>query len=210
MKSTIRPGDTFGRLTTLSKFKGSRKVRAGWLCQCECGNQHRVVTADLSSGNTLSCGCGSSRHTVGSHTKTHGMSKTPLYLSWRAMLNRCRNPNVKGYDRYGGRGISVCARWAKFENFLADMGERPFKGATLERIDNDGPYSPRNCVWASRKVQALNTRRSIWFTKDGKTLRLSDWSKVVGISYGTLQQRKRAGHSIDRILEPRKRINQFE
>ena len=88
----------------------------------------------------------------------HGCSGTSEYGSWEAMIQRCRNPNDKRYKDYGGRGISICARWLDFRNFLADMGKRP-KGLTLERINNDGNYTPKNCTWATLKEQQHNTRR---------------------------------------------------
>jgi len=87
---------------------------------------------------------------------THGLSKTPEYRAWASMVQRCTNPNNARYDRYGGRGISICVRWNKFENFLADMGPRPTKGHSVDRKDNEGNYEPGNCRWATRSEQQNN------------------------------------------------------
>lgn len=86
---------------------------------------------------------------------THGMSRTPIYESWKAMRKRCLNPNAPKYRLYGGRGITICERWDYFENFREDMGERPI-GLSLDRIDNDGNYEPGNCRWATQKEQQNN------------------------------------------------------
>lgn len=125
---------------------------------------------------------------------THGMHATPTWQAWKDMKARCSNPNLKNYARYGGRGIRVCERWLKFENFLADMGIRP-DGMTLERKENDGDYEPGNCRWATRLEQARNTRRNRYIEIDGKRLTLSEWARDRGVSRFLIRDRIDAGIS---------------
>ncbi len=163
------PGQRFGRLIVLSKAEAYVDGRSKWLCQCDCGKQKVIGLKALRSGNTQSCGClasekSSERRLTHGHTRHHQPSST--YLSWHSMRQRCLNPNDPDYSRYGGRGIIVCERWEDFQNFLTDMGERP-EGLTLERIENDGNYSPDNCIWATRKQQA-NNRQDAWIARRGK------------------------------------------
>lgn len=153
-------GRAFGDLTVLSR-EPNRGTRAIWKCRCSCGATVSVVGKELRKG-TRSCGCLRSRTAKRLHTR-HGRSETPLYNIWTLMLKRCINPRDRFYASYGGRGIRVCARWrgpTGFENFLADMGERP-AGMTLDRRDNDGHYEPGNCRWATRFEQAHNKRNTV-------------------------------------------------
>lgn len=119
---------------------------------------------------------------------THGKSGTPIYWIWNQMIERCTRKTHKSYHRYGARGIYVCERWQKFENFFADMGERP-KGRTLDRIDNDGPYSPENCRWRTPREQAINSRHAHKITFNGETLALCEWAERVGIPAKALSVR---------------------
>lgn len=118
----------------------------------------------------------------------HGGAATPTYVVWSGMKRRCAIPTSSGYFRYGGRGIKVCERWMSFANFLADMGERPL-GTFIERIDNDGPYSPENCKWATRAEQNRNTRRTKKITFNGTTLCLKDWARKLRLCPDTLKYR---------------------
>lgn len=146
-------GRKFGRLTVLRENGRLPGRNYAWLCLCSCGKHKTVDGSSLRRGATKSCGCLQN----GSHRVTHGMSHTPEYAVWQAMLQRCRNPNNKRHSDYGGRGITICKSWERFEKFISDMGLCP-KGLTLERRDNDKGYSPDNCYWATRNQQQRNMR----------------------------------------------------
>lgn len=155
-------GAKFGRLTVI----GSVHVGAGrdghyqWLCRCDCGEETTVRANQVRRGHTLSCSC-LNRERVSQTHRRHGMSYERAYVNWQNMIQRCENPKIPSFHNYGGRGIKVCDRWKVFENFYADMGERPGPMYSLDRINNDGNYEPGNCRWATPREQMLNTRRSI-------------------------------------------------
>lgn len=132
----------------------------------------------------------------------HGMYGTPTYNVWALMLKRCRSQGRPDYARYGGRGITVCERWSRFENFLADMGERP-AGKTLDRIDNHGNYEPGNCRWATASEQCRNTRRNNNLTLNGVTRCATEWAELTGLPVSTIKVRKRHGWpDVDALTAP--------
>jgi hypothetical protein len=136
---------------------------------------------------------------------THGATRknqiSPEYRAWCKMKERCNCTTSKDYARWGGRGIRVCERWQNsFTAFLHDMGPRPTPKHTLERLDNNGPYSPENCIWATRTRQARNTRNTVFLTWNNETHCISEWSEIVPISQRTIAERYRAGWPVERIL----------
>lgn len=134
--------------------------------------------------------------------RTHGQSRTPMYVLWMGIRNRCENESHIGYPRYGGSGIKVCKRWLNFSNFIADMGERP-KNKSIDRIDPMGDYSPENCRWATAKEQADNKKNAIFLELDGKRMPVTDWSKEIGICVNTIYHRLRKGWGVERVLSPK-------
>jgi len=131
----------------------------------------------------------------------------PGYNSWKAMMRRCDNPKCKDYRNYGGRGIRVCKRWYRYENFLRDMGLSPGRGYSIERVRNDGPYSPENCIWGTRSQQQRNTRRSRTLTLDGSTACVVEWAKRIGIGRSGLKNRlDKYGFSLERALTQPPRV----
>jgi hypothetical protein len=174
------------------------------LCRCQCGVERRVRAINLRNGSSKSCGC-LSVDTATKRLRTHGATGTPEYLSWAAMLSRCRNPKDKKHPHYGGRGIKVCVEWESFSTFRRDMGPRPF-GTTLGRKDNDGNYEPGNCRWETPTQQSRNRSNTVTVAVHGMTRTATEWDQALGYKPGTVYGRLRRGWSPERAVyqTPRK------
>lgn len=185
-------GKRFGRLVATESV-GKIKKSYSWRCLCDCGNNFVTQGIRLRLGITKSCGCLKKQRGKENFDKTiHGYAckgkLSPTWVSWQSMLSRCNNKNAKGFERYGGRGIRVCERWLKFENFLLDMGERQ-KGKTIDRIDVNGNYEPENCRWASIMEQCNNKRSNRFLLLNGSKITVAEASRKYGINYETLISR---------------------
>ncbi len=196
-------GKQFGRLTVIAHH-GFRGKHSTWECVCTCGVKKVVLGAALKKG-LMSCGCLAREVHSAVLTKIntkHGLSKSRAYSVWQSMLARCYRQSHEHFKDYGGRGISVCNEWLGaphgFEKFLADMGQPP-EGLTLDRRDNNGPYNPENCRWATATQQVRNSRVVKYYEVNGQRMLAKDLAALFGIKEGTM--RWRLSHwGLDRTL----------
>lgn len=175
-------GERYGRLTVV-EFDGIRNKNSYWRCACDCGQIVITQRSHLRSGTTRSCGC--LRDDGNTSRARHGLHRSPTWITWMAMKQRCLNPEAADYPRYGGVGVTICERWLDFKNFLADMGERP-NDRTLDRVDNDGNYEPSNCRWATASEQNQNRSSTRWIEYGGRRMCLSGWAKDLSVTKGAL------------------------
>lgn len=188
-------GKNVGRLTVLefAYIQGKKRI---WRCRCECGNDAFIETAVANSNRQMSCGCYgkevASKICIERNT-SHGKSKTRIYTIWFDMLRRCTDERRSEYKRYGAKGIKICDRWLKFENFLEDMGDSPGEEYSIDRIDYKGNYEPENCRWATDFEQANNKSNNHILIIGNEKLTISEASKKFGINYSTLRSRLARG-----------------
>lgn len=188
-------GETFGFLSVQAERHEklpTGKTRFEVFVVCVCGVRKWVEERNVRRGLTTSCGrCAN---------KTHGASNTLEYAVWRSMVDRCTLPTHRAYPNYGGRGITVTPRWLDFAAFFEDMGPQPFKGASIDRIDNNQGYSPENCRWATSTTQGRNRRTNRLLTAFGKTQPISAWAEERGIRHNTLCYRLNNGWPPEKAL----------
>jgi hypothetical protein len=196
MKDLIGAKFTYWTVVKYSHKKGPHHF---WKCQCKCGNV-RIIQQGSLGVRSFSCGCLRKKIAKQVNT-THGMSKTLLHGVWERMRQRCENPNAANYSRYGGRGISVCERWHKFEKFNEDMGSGWRRGLTIERVNNDGNYDPSNCRWATKKEQAANRNNSNMVDTPWGRMCLAEAARRSGVKYRTLGKRLERGVPLDKLFD---------
>lgn len=193
-------GRVFGRWTVLGLFaKATLKKNKKWLCRCKCGHEGLVYHGTLTSGISKSCGC-LKKELNGNQRRTHGMSESAEHYIWMGVLRRCNNPSDPAYPYYGGRGITVCERWLKFQNFIDDMGVRPNEKLTMDRINNGEGYCKENCRWTTRKAQANNRRSNRVIEHNGEMKTLTEWAEIAGMRSQTLGVRLKLGWSMAKAM----------
>lgn len=199
-------GQRFGRLVVLGR--SNRKCGHGtyWLCKCDCGNETVAESHSLRAGTTRSCGC-LNNETRGKATTKHGRAnKERLYSIWCSMRARCERSTASAYANYGGRGIRVCDEWHDYANFrkwaFSNGYEDDVRGVfcSIERIDNDGNYSPENCKFVTAKEQANNRRSCKKYTIGGVTKNATEWAAEYGICASRVLARLESGWSIEDAL----------
>jgi hypothetical protein len=209
-------GQRYGRWTVLGLAE-IRNTRSWlWWCQCACGTVRRVSSASLRQGVSQSCGCWKrevAREICLGRNYRHGKSTSPLWRIYRAMRTRCENPRSQYYRLYGGRGITVCPEWHRFERFLEDMEASYWDhvarwgrhNTTLDRIDPDGPYAPSNCRWATRITQANNQRTNRRVSWQGQHYTVAELARLSGLPYHTLYSRLYTYHwPVEKALTERR------
>lgn len=196
MEQADLSGQRFNRWLVVRRSDRTRH----WVCSCDCGTVRDVFVGNLRQGYSQSCGCLKDERTR-IRNRTHGLSASREYKIWAGMKKRCYDPSCKSFEDYGKRGIAVCARWqGSFENFYADMGPRPSRRHSIERVNNDGPYSPDNCRWATQREQVNNTRRNHFIEWNGERLTLAQWAERAGIRPHALLHRLDRGWPLEQAL----------
>lgn len=198
MKRTGKPlslrGRRFGMLVVARRAPNDGK-RTAWLCICDCGQQTVTRGSRLTSGHAKTCGKG---HKIKSLIRTAAPSE---YNVWQNMLGRCYRTDHVSYKNYGARGVKVCARWRQFENFLSDMGPRPSRDYSIDRYpDRAGNYELGNCRWATRRQQALNTRRTIYVMHEGEQVPLTELIERLGLNRDMVRKRIKLGWDLETAL----------
>lgn len=188
-------GEVFGNLKVVSFSHKNSLGKNYWVCKCVCGNKIITSGSNLISGQSKSCGC-LRKNLLSARMKKHGQSETKLYNVWRGIRSRCLLKNTIDYDRYGGRGIKICNEWKeKFESFWKwSIKNGYMDGLTIDRIDNDGDYCPKNCRWVDRKEQAKNRRTTVFYLLNGEKICLNDLLEKIGFSKSMYWRNKKRGY----------------
>lgn len=193
-------GHRYGRLTVL-KYAHTLKGVSWWVCVCDCGNERTIRSNSLRTNNTTSCGCLQKEKHVELVTR-HGFSKERLYRTWTDIKSRCFNPNTGYYSEYGGRGITMCVEWREdfvvFREWALNNGYED--DLTIERLDVDGDYTPRNCTWIPMSAQGFNRRATRFVTFQDLKMTANEFSKAFQINHRAVVRGVDRGWDADRII----------
>lgn len=202
-------GKTYGRLQVLSRLANTNTGQTQWLCLCTCGNTTEVSGVSLTKGGTKSCGC-LRVDTIRKIRLTHGDSGSPEHITWGNMIQRCTNSKAPEFKFYGGKGVLVCGRWRKYENFLEDMGRKPSKDHSIDRKEVTGDYCKDNCRWATKLDQASNksNNRIITYHKISKSH--AQWEDEYGLPKGVISRRLKDGWSVSKALNTPLTVKEFK
>jgi len=207
MRKKDLKGLKFGSLTVLSESHGNTSKKKKWDCLCECGEIKSILGGNLIRGRTISCGCVGLKNRMQA-VLHHGFSYHPLRNVYQNMIRRCYDKKNISYARYGGRGIFVCDEWkSSLEDFCKwALANGYSKGLSIDRINNDGPYTPLNCRWANSKTQARNRHNNRIITCRGVSKTLAEFAETVGETVAVIHHRIRRGWTEeDAIFTPFKR-----
>ena len=202
MKDSDVIGKKFHRLTVLCRNGNSKNHSKQYLCRCDCGTEKTIIGIYLLDGRVKSCGC-FNREATGNRHRTHNMTHTRLFSIWQNMNTRCSNEKCSEYHNYGGRGITVCEDWKNdFLSFYKWAVANGYDDSlSIDRIDNNRNYEPSNCRWATKKLQANNTRVNHLFTYEGETRTIAEWSELKNINYKKLWSRIKRNWPEEKIFE---------
>lgn len=197
-------GRRYGRWTVVRFHGTGPSYNDRWWCRCDCGTEKSVGASNLRSGDSRSCGCRKREVTIRRSTK-HGDAKAGsearLYRIWQHMRRRCTTLTNQDYPRYGGRGISICAEWDEYESFRAWARANGYtSNLSLDRVDNDGPYSPENCRWADRLTQARNRSTARLLTYRDETLSVAEWADRLNLDANIVRNRLHRGWPVHKAL----------
>lgn len=195
-------GFVFGAWEVIERA-ANKGTRTAWTCQCACGVVSAVAAVHLIGGKSASCGCSKKKSGRDHPNYRHGGSGSRLYQTWASMIQRCTNPHHKSFDRYGGRGVTICQEWRdSFEAFAVHVGEPPSMDHSIDRIENSRGYEPGNVRWATPTTQSRNRRGRHMVTVGGESMPLSAAVERFGngLKYSTVHARLKVGRSIDEAL----------